>query len=240
MLPMARIGDKTATGDVIIAPGEPSVLIEGMPASVIGDTVSGSVCTGSIISGSLNVLINGKFAAHVNSQVSGINPSSGAPVNTVVAIGAQKVYISVPVWETISSTAAEDEEEPVEGESGPRPNRGWEQEGEIAGVASIDDYGRYFYGIHTTRHGTICWGEYDNDTDECLGPESENTMATMLHYRQGYNDTYYQLVRGREDAVDVARYRRGGEENAHSADIAYRNGVQNALKDAERRASRSS
>ena len=37
--PAARVGDLTATGDAITGPGVPTVLIAGMPAAVVGDTV---------------------------------------------------------------------------------------------------------------------------------------------------------------------------------------------------------
>ena len=50
--PAARIGDMTATGDVVTGPGVPNVLIENMPASVMGDMVSGAACVGSITQGS--------------------------------------------------------------------------------------------------------------------------------------------------------------------------------------------
>lgn len=85
--PAARLGDLTATGDAVTGPGVPTVLIGGQPASVVGDTVSGSACTGAVTptNASPTVLIGGRPATRVGTQVTGTNPSSGAPVTTTVA-----------------------------------------------------------------------------------------------------------------------------------------------------------
>jgi uncharacterized Zn-binding protein involved in type VI secretion len=92
--PAARVGDFTATGDVITGPGVMNVLIGGMPASVVGDTVSGAACTGAITMGSMTVLIAGRPAARVTSMVTGANPITGVPVSTVVGPpGAPTVLI---------------------------------------------------------------------------------------------------------------------------------------------------
>jgi len=92
--PAARLTDMTATGDVITGPGVPTVLIENLPASVMGDMVSGAACVGSIMMGSLTVLIGGRPAARVTSQVVGTNPVTGVPVSTVISKGAIKVMIA--------------------------------------------------------------------------------------------------------------------------------------------------
>ena len=93
--PAARIGDTTATGDVITGPGVPTVLIGGQPASVMGDMVSGVMCTGPIVMGSLTVLIGGRPAARVNSIVIGVNTISGipVPVTTTIAMGCPTVMM---------------------------------------------------------------------------------------------------------------------------------------------------
>lgn len=91
--PAARITDMTATGDVITGPGVPNVLIGGLPASVMGDMVSGAACVGSITVGSPTVLIGGRPAARVTSTVVGVNPATGAPVTTMVAKGSPQVLI---------------------------------------------------------------------------------------------------------------------------------------------------
>ncbi|UCD18640.1 MAG: PAAR domain-containing protein, partial [Candidatus Zixiibacteriota bacterium] len=57
MFPAARVGDMTVTGDPITGPGVPTVLIGNMPASVVGDLVSGAACVGAISMGSTTVLI---------------------------------------------------------------------------------------------------------------------------------------------------------------------------------------
>ncbi len=93
MFPAARVSDMTATGDTITGPGVPTVLIENLPASVVGDLVNGAACVGSITMGSLTVLIGGRPAARVTSVVAGANPATGVPVSTTVAKGALKVMI---------------------------------------------------------------------------------------------------------------------------------------------------
>ncbi len=93
MFPAARLGDLTATGDAITGPGVPNVLIGGVPASVVGDMVSGNACVGAITQGSATVLISGRPAARVTSVVSGANPYSGVPVSTTVAKGQPDVLI---------------------------------------------------------------------------------------------------------------------------------------------------
>jgi len=92
--PAARVGDTTATGDVITGPGVATVLICSQPAAVMGDTVTGSVCTGAITMGSPTVLIGGRPAARITSQVAGANPLSGVPVTTAVVMGAPTVLIA--------------------------------------------------------------------------------------------------------------------------------------------------
>lgn len=93
MFPAARLGDMTATGDVITGPGAPNVLIAGVPAALVGDTVTGNAVTGAITMGSSTVLILGRPAARVTSMVAGANPYSGVPVTTAIAVGAPTVLI---------------------------------------------------------------------------------------------------------------------------------------------------
>ena len=93
MFPAARVGDTTASGDVITGPGVMNVLIGGLPASVLGDLVSGAACVGAITMGSMTVLIGGRPAARVTSQVTGANPITGVPVTTAVVMGAPTVLI---------------------------------------------------------------------------------------------------------------------------------------------------
>ncbi|MBI5566988.1 MAG: PAAR domain-containing protein [Chloroflexi bacterium] len=82
--PAARVGDMTLTGDAITGPGVANVLIGGLPASVVGDLVSGAACVGAIVMGSATVLIGGRPAARTTSSVTGANPASGVPVTTAV------------------------------------------------------------------------------------------------------------------------------------------------------------
>jgi uncharacterized Zn-binding protein involved in type VI secretion len=91
--PAARIGDMhicpMATpgtppvphvGGPIVGPGCPTVLIGGMPASVVGDTCT---CVGppdAIVMGSVTVLLGGKPAARLSDQTAhGGTISIGCP-----------------------------------------------------------------------------------------------------------------------------------------------------------------
>jgi uncharacterized Zn-binding protein involved in type VI secretion len=94
MFPAARLGDLTATGDAITGPGMPNVLIEGLPASCMGDLVNGAACVGSITQGSPTVMIGGRPAVRVTSVVAGANPITGVPVSTTVAKGALRTLIA--------------------------------------------------------------------------------------------------------------------------------------------------
>ena len=62
---MSNPGPVPHVGGPILPPGEPTVLIGGMPAAVMGDMC---ICTGppdSIVGGSATVLIGGKPAARM-------------------------------------------------------------------------------------------------------------------------------------------------------------------------------
>jgi hypothetical protein len=88
--------------------------------------------------------------------------------------------------------------------------------GEIAGAPGIPSGGRYFYGIHATQHGTICYGRYDCATDTC-GPrwmDRQGNVVYTVEYNEGIDDQ-------RNGCVSRERYRN---------DAAYRAGV-----DSERR-----
>ncbi len=84
MLPAARVGDITATGDPITGPGVTTVIIGGMLASVVGDVVSGAVCVGAVSMGSMNIIIGGRPATRMTSQVGGANAVTGVPLTTAV------------------------------------------------------------------------------------------------------------------------------------------------------------
>ncbi len=85
MFPAARVGDISVTGDPITGPGVPTVLIGNMPASVMGDVVSGAVCVGAVTVGSPTVIIGGRPATRVTSTVAGANAVTGVPLSTAVA-----------------------------------------------------------------------------------------------------------------------------------------------------------
>ncbi|MCA9289114.1 MAG: PAAR domain-containing protein [Phycisphaerales bacterium] len=83
--PAARVGDMTVTGDPITGPGVATVLIGSMPASVIGDVVSGATLIGAISKGSATVLIQGRMAARVGDIASGVHAVTGVPLTSPVA-----------------------------------------------------------------------------------------------------------------------------------------------------------
>lgn len=97
--PAARVGDLTVTGDVVLPPGVPTVLIGGLPAAVVGNQVYGPVINASpglISNGSVTVLIGGRPAARVTSMVSGgttATPAGPVPVATTIAMGCMTVLI---------------------------------------------------------------------------------------------------------------------------------------------------
>lgn len=85
MPPVARVGDMTAHGGVIIGPGVPNVLIGGMPAAVMGDMHTCPLFTGPvphvggpIILGSTTVLVGGRPLAYVGCQCTCVAPAPDA------------------------------------------------------------------------------------------------------------------------------------------------------------------
>lgn len=82
--PAARVGDMTATGDPITGPGVATVLIGGMPASVMGDLVSGATLIGAVTVCTSTVLISGRQAACVGDTATGANAVSGVPLTSPV------------------------------------------------------------------------------------------------------------------------------------------------------------
>ena len=98
--PAARVADQTVTGDNILPPGVPNVLIGGMPAACVGDMVRGPlinhVSGGVITTGGFTVLIAGRPAARITSTVIGatIGPFGvPIPVSTTVMKGQPNVLI---------------------------------------------------------------------------------------------------------------------------------------------------
>jgi uncharacterized Zn-binding protein involved in type VI secretion len=83
----------TATGDLIVGPGAPTVLILDLPASCMGDAVAGAVCDGVVVMGSPTVIAEGRPMTRMTSPVAGVNPETGVPVETVIATGAPTVLI---------------------------------------------------------------------------------------------------------------------------------------------------
>lgn len=91
--PCSRLADQTATGDTITGPGSPTVLVGGKPVSNMGDAIAGPACTGAITMGSPTVLATSRPVSRVTSTVTGVNPASGVPVATTVAVGEPTVLV---------------------------------------------------------------------------------------------------------------------------------------------------
>ena len=87
MMPTATLTNASATGDVITAVGMPNRICGGLPIACVGDMVTGSVCTGSMaISTAVTRLMGGRPVANVTTQVVGVNPITGIPVTTAIAV----------------------------------------------------------------------------------------------------------------------------------------------------------
>lgn len=87
MMPTATLTNASATGDVITAVGMPNRLCGGLPIACVGDLVTGPVCTGSMsISTAVTRLMGGRPIANVTTQVVGVNPITGIPVTTAIAV----------------------------------------------------------------------------------------------------------------------------------------------------------
>lgn len=87
MMPTATLTNTSATGDVITAVGMPNRLCGGLPVACVGDLVTGPVCTGSMsISTAVTRLMGGRPIANVTTQVVGVNPITGIPVTTAIAV----------------------------------------------------------------------------------------------------------------------------------------------------------
>jgi len=93
--PISRIlEDMTATEDVIMGPGIPTVIAEGAPVSVLGDLVAGEVCVGMVVVGSPTVLVMNRPVTRTTSGVTGVNPESGVPLSTVIdGPGAETILV---------------------------------------------------------------------------------------------------------------------------------------------------
>ena len=87
MMPTATLTNTSATGDIITAVGMPNRLCGGLPIACVGDLVTGPVCTGSMsISTAVTRLMGGRPIANVTTQVVGVNPITGIPVTTAIAV----------------------------------------------------------------------------------------------------------------------------------------------------------
>ncbi len=87
MMPTATLTNASATGDVITAVGMPNRICGGLPIACVGDMVTGPVCTGSMaVSTAVTRLMGGRPVANVTTQIVGVNPITGIPVTTAIAV----------------------------------------------------------------------------------------------------------------------------------------------------------
>lgn len=87
MTPAATLANVTATGDTVTGPGAPTNLVNGLPAACVGDLVAGAAVTGSITaSTAATFLIKGRPAANLSAVVTGVNPVTGIPMTTALAV----------------------------------------------------------------------------------------------------------------------------------------------------------
>ncbi|QDU64348.1 hypothetical protein Pan216_52380 [Planctomycetes bacterium Pan216] len=94
MFPTAFLGIPTLTGDAIVGPGAPTVIIGVAPVSCTGDAVTGAACTGTVGVGSFTVLACGRPVNRLSTPVMGVNPASGVPVTTATGAGSPTVLTS--------------------------------------------------------------------------------------------------------------------------------------------------
>lgn len=74
--PSATLVNLTATGDVVTGPGMPTNLVNGLPQACMGDLVTTAV----------NMLTKGRPCTNLGSVVTGVNPLTGIPVATALAV----------------------------------------------------------------------------------------------------------------------------------------------------------
>jgi uncharacterized Zn-binding protein involved in type VI secretion len=77
----------------VIAVGVPTILINGLPVSVMGDNVVGPVLTGVVTMGSPTMLMGGRPVNRVTSPVVGVNTVSGVPLSSVMLVGVPTILV---------------------------------------------------------------------------------------------------------------------------------------------------
>lgn len=85
--PSATLVNLTSTGDVVTGPGMPTNLVNGLPQARMGDLVTGAVCTGAVtVTTAVNMLTKERHCTNLGSVVTGVNPLTGIPVATALAV----------------------------------------------------------------------------------------------------------------------------------------------------------
>jgi uncharacterized Zn-binding protein involved in type VI secretion len=87
MLPVATLTGLTATGDCVVGPGAPNLLVDFLPVACLGDAVAGPMCVGSLATTTSMVLVDGRPAATLTSMAVGVNPAAmGIPASVPVVM----------------------------------------------------------------------------------------------------------------------------------------------------------
>lgn len=92
--PIVTVTGQTGTGDTVVGPGAPTVLVGGKPVALVGDQVVGAALTGAITQpGNPKIIIGGKPPAALTGIVSGTNPVTGVPVASPLAVTSAMTVI---------------------------------------------------------------------------------------------------------------------------------------------------
>ena len=72
---------------MVTGPGMPTNLVNGLPQARMGDLVTGAVCTGAVtVTTAVNMLTKERPCTNLGSVVTGVNPLTGIPVATALAV----------------------------------------------------------------------------------------------------------------------------------------------------------
>lgn len=92
--PIVTLTGQTGTGDIVVGPGAPTVIIGGKPVALVGDQVSGAALIGVISQpGNPKIIIGGRPPAALTGVVSGANPATGVPVASPLAVSSAMTVI---------------------------------------------------------------------------------------------------------------------------------------------------
>jgi uncharacterized Zn-binding protein involved in type VI secretion len=88
-----RSGDEDSYGDLVTGPCCATVLIDDLPASIVGDIISGQTMLGSVTVGSPSVFYENVAANRIGSTCAGESLELGTPLSSVMATGSTTVLV---------------------------------------------------------------------------------------------------------------------------------------------------